>query len=325
MSKVLPSALILFVLLTCGCPEAWAAGKTTEIDPERNWELKPEIKYFFASDTAYQFGDMNVEPADKPLSRLEFPLNTIWLGGELRRNFPRCSIGLNALTSVARNTFGRFKDSDWTNPDDPDERTIFSTASCRLEYGIMLGGDIDLKVNDWLKLPRYLDLRPLIGIQWQEFSFMAHDGLQYEYNPPEPEIPLPGDTLHFKQDYWQYLIGLRGSWDMGRPFNLPPLKALSEVHWSYVTASNEDQHLLRRGLRFTFEDTVGWGFYVSTGLKATLTKNITVGASIDYLIMRTTGTHRWYHELYEVDETWSKAVKVWSDQVGVKLDVTYVF
>lgn len=322
------NAFLLFLIvavLSTGCPIAHAARKASVVDPRRNWEFRYDLKYLFASDTSYQFGDQNVEPSDKPLSRLEFPLNTIFIGGELRRNFPRYSVGVNALTSVMRNTRGRMKDSDWTNSDNPDERTIFSTSANRMEYGVILGTDIDVTIADWLHLPRSLDLRPLIGFQWQEFSMMAHDGVQHEYNPVEPDTPLPGNALHFLQDYLQYFLGLRGTWDIGRPLNLPPLKASSEVRWGYVTAYNDDHHLLRQGIRHTFEKTDGWSFYVSGGLKANLTDNIILGASVDYLIIRTTGSHRWYHELVEADETWSKAVKVWSDQVGVKLDMTYRF
>lgn len=301
------SFLVLISLLLSGAGTSLqAAERPVGIDPERNWELRSDLKYFFASNTSYEFGDTNAAP-DKPLSRLEFPLNTLWMGGELRRNFPRCSIGLNALTTVARNTFGRFKDSDWLNPTDWNERTVFSKSSCRMESGNTVGGDIDLKVADWLRLPKELDVRPLIGLQWQQFNLMAHDGVQYEYNPVSPDLAMPGNSIHFRQDYWEYLIGLRSAWDMGRPLNLLPVKALAEIHWAYVTGDNEDHHLLREGNRYTFEKTDGWAFYVSTGLKANLAKNIVAGASIDYKIIRTTGSHRLYNDVLGEDLTYREA------------------
>ena len=323
MNKELLTLLLVSTLIIPILP-ANAADVPVRTSPDRNWEFRTDIKYFFASNTSYEFGDTEVDP-DKPLSRLEFPLNTIYMGGELRRNFSRGSIGCHALTSVMRNTYGRFKDSDWLYPANPEERTVFSKASSRMESGNIIGGDIDLKIGDWLKLPKCLDVRPLIGLQWQQFNIMAHDGLQYEYNPVAPDMPLPGNTLHFRQDYWEYFLGMRGAWDMGRPLKLPPIKALAEVHWSYVTGDNEDHHLLREGNRYTFEKTAGWGFYVSTGLKADLTRNLTLGASIDYLLIRTTGTHRLYNELLGEELTWSKAVRVWSDQYGIRLDLTYKF
>ncbi|MEI8349970.1 MAG: omptin family outer membrane protease [Candidatus Omnitrophota bacterium] len=290
---------------------------------EQNWEFKLDSKYFFASHTSYQFGNPYIG-SDMPLSRLEFPINNLWMGAGLRRNFARYSIGINALSSAMRNTRGRMKDSDWENTDDLSERTIFSTSANRMNYGIIAGGDVDLKVSDWLNFAPSLDIRPLVGFQWQKFSFTVHDGVQHYYSPSAPDDPLPGNLLDFEQVYWQYFAGFRSSWDMGRPFKLPPLKLLTEFHGGYVTGYNKDHHLLK-GDRYTFETTDGYCFYASLGLEAQLTKNISLGTGIDYLMIRTTGKHNWRYNAVGVDSIWNNGVKVYSDQIGINLNLTYRF
>ena len=154
---------------------------------------------------------------------------------------------------------------------------------------------------------------------------MAHDGLQYEYwPPPQVDMPLPGNLLQFRQDYWQYILGLRSSWDMGHPLKLRGLKLLAEINGSYVTGFNKDHHLLR-GERYSFDTTSGWGAYVSLGAQAQLTKNTSLEMGIDYQALRTIGKHHLADKTAEIDLTWSDAVRVWSDQIGIKLNYTYKF
>lgn len=317
MRKYFFAAFIFFILLSGLMFRASAA------QAEQNWEFKLDSKYFVASTTAYQFGYPN-RGDGMPASRLEFPINNLWEGGEVRYNFSRYSIGVNALSSVMRNTRGRMKDSDWTDEDNLGERTIFSTSANRMNYGVIAGGDIDLKISDWLNLPPGLDIRPLIGFEWQKFSFTVHDGIQYEYTPPASSVDLPGNLLDFEQTYWQYFAGVRSKWDMGKPLNLVPLTLLTEVHGGYVTAYNKDHHLLR-GDRYTFENTSGYSFYASLGFEAQLTKNITLGTGVDYLMIRTTGKHNWRHNAINVDSTWNNGVKVYSDQIGINLNLAYRF
>jgi len=314
-------AFALILLFACN---AQAAEKEAVVETVQNWEFKLDSKYFFASQTTYEFGAPESNDG-KPLSRLEFPINNLWMGAELRRNFSRYSVGVRAISSVMRNTRGRMKDSDWEDSDNREIRTTFSTSSNRMEYGLIAGGDIDFKISDRLNLPPSLDVRPLIGFQWQRLAFMTHDGTQYNYwPPPEIDTHLPGNTLQFRQDYWQYILGLRGSWDMGRSLKLRGLKLLAEVNGSYVTGFNKDHHLLR-GDRFSFDTTSGWGAYVSLGAQAQLTKNTALETGIDYQAIRTIGKHHLVDKSADIDETWSDAVKAWSDQIGIKLNFIYKF
>ncbi|HQP92300.1 MAG TPA: omptin family outer membrane protease, partial [Candidatus Omnitrophota bacterium] len=142
-----------------------------------SWDFKALSKYFFASYTTYQFGDPSIG-GDKPLSRLDFPINNLWLGTGIRRNFSKYSIGGHLLSSAMYNTRGRMKDSDWTDPSNQDFRTVFSKSANRMDYGFMAGLDADFDISDKVDLPKGLDLRPLIGFEMQRLSFVAHDGLQ---------------------------------------------------------------------------------------------------------------------------------------------------
>ena len=99
-----------------------------KLDIPKNWVFDFGVQNFLMSHTSYQFGNSGT-PFQKPLSKLEFPFNTWWLESELRRTCPRWSIGLRAGLSVARNTDGRFKDSDWLR----DTETVMM-SSTRLSH-----------------------------------------------------------------------------------------------------------------------------------------------------------------------------------------------
>ena len=79
------------------------AVKKSKLDIPKNWEFGIEAKRLVASHTSYEFGDPEA-PFTKPLSRLEFPVNTWWLNLDLRRTCPRWSIGTKAGLSVNRNS-----------------------------------------------------------------------------------------------------------------------------------------------------------------------------------------------------------------------------
>jgi len=290
-----------------------------------DWEFRAITKYFFASNTTYEFGNPNIEGSDKPLSRLSFPLNTVFAGGEVRRNFTGFSLGFTALSSVMRNTSGRLKDSDWEDTGNPDLRTTYSLSACRMDRGLVLGGDADFTIAEWIGLPDCLDFRPLVGLEWQQFYFTGHDCLQFDYSSGLPDSSFPEDVVDFRQNYLEYMLGCRTIWDMGRPFKLPPIKSETEVRWSIVTGDDEDHHLLRPGKRLTAELTSGWGFYVSTGLRMDIAKNVSIGCGVDYHVIRTWGVHRWLDSATGTDMKWKNAVKVWSDQSSVNMDITCKF
>ena len=308
-------------------------GEKGKLNVPKNWVFDFGVQSFIMSHTSYQFGNPN-EPFQKPLSRLEFPLNTWWLESELRRTCPRWSIGVRAGLSVAHNTDGRMRDSDWENPEDTNMLTTYSESACQEEGSYIFRGDADVNISDWLRLPPSFEIRPLFAFEFQRLSLMAHDGTQWSvgsYDPEEAQglddsaraVALPGDAIHFRQDYYMYQIGLRGVYDGFKIGKQITIKTTGEADWGPVLGYNEDHHLLR-GERFTYENTIGSSLYFSTGVDMVFAKTITAGIKMDYLCIRTRGVHK-MSDVPNVDETWPDGVKVWSDQTSLTAHVSYAF
>ncbi|MFH0997220.1 MAG: omptin family outer membrane protease [Pseudomonadota bacterium] len=307
-----------------------SAAETLETEPSGisvpRWSADLKLKNHFNSHTSYEFGNPFF-PHQAPLSRLEFPLNTLWAGLEVRRNFSRVSIGIEVLRNLSSEAYGSFKDSDWDDEDKPEALSIYSESACRMEPSYDVRGDIDLKISDWIGLPRWLDLRPVTGFRWQRFSLVSHDGVQYypasgDTTPPDA---LPGDGIRFEQTYRQYFLGIRSAFDLEKPAMLSRLKLLFQLDWAYVEGDNEDHHLLRSGDRVTYERSSGDAWHASCGLKAGLSQNVNAVLEADYLAIQTTGSHRLMNTIYGVDMTWDDGVKVWSEQKGLMLTLEYLF
>jgi hypothetical protein len=314
------ACLLATLLVLAGFPAITAA------ESEKPWSAELHVKRYFGSHTSYEFGNP-LPPNQAPLSRLEFPLNTWWAGGEFRRSFSRVSAGVEVLRNVSRESDGSFKDSDWDNDARPDVKTIYSESQCRMEPSYMVRGDVDLKVADWLGLPVWFDLRPVAGVRWQRFELVAHDGVQTYPAPGDitPPDPLPGDSIHFWQTYWHYFLGLRTAYDLGRHIHVPRLKLFGQLDWAYVAGDNSDHHLLRAGNRWTHEKTCGNAWHASLGIKAGLTENINLGVEAEYIMIRTKGSHRWVHDVENVDMSWDNGVNVWSEQMSLMMSLEYMF
>jgi hypothetical protein len=308
------------LLVLAGFPAIAAA------EDDKPWSAELHVKRYFGSHTSYEFGNP-FPPYQVPLSRLEFPLNTWWAGGEFRRSFPRISVGVEVLRNVSRESDGSFRDSDWDDEARPNVKTIYSESQCRMEPSYMVRGDVDLKVADWLGLPVWFDLRPVVGVRWQRFELVSHDGVQTYPAPGDntPPTPLPGDGIRFEQTYWHYFLGIRTAYDLGRHIHASRLKFLSQLDWAYVDGDNRDHHLLREGNRMTYEKTSGHAWHASLGLKAGLTQNINAGVEAEYLLIRTRGSHRLVNDRFNIDMSFDHGVKVWSEQMSLMVSLEYLF
>ena len=289
------------------------------------WSAEAKITKLFDSYTSYEFGNP-VEPYQAPLSRLEFALNTWWGGVEIKRWTPRWSIGLEALTNIQNGVDGKMADSDWEDGYHPKVRTVYSESNLRLRPSYMVNASADVSVKPWLPLPEGLDLRPTGGIRWQFFDLMAFDGTQWATYPDGSvdTMPLSGDSIHFKQTYWHYFVGLRLDWQP-MPQDKPGLRLRAQVDWAYVTGSNTDHHLLRAGTRITEERTGGEAWHASLGLEAPVFDNFFVGIQAEYMTIDTSGSHRLYNDLFDIDLTWTNGVNVWSQQCSLNIACKYCF
>lgn len=316
------ACLLALLLVVVWLPVIAEAQEVKKAKEEKPWSAELHVKRYFGSHTSFEFG-YPFSPYWTPLSRLEFPINTWWAGGEFRRRFSRISVGVEVMRNVTRESDGSFMDSDWDDNANPNRMTVYSESGCRMEPSYMARGDVDLKVSDWLGLPVWFDLRPVVGVRWQRFELVTHDGVQTTL--PVTTISLPGDSIRFTQTYWQYFLGIRTAYDLGRHTGTVPLKVLFQVDWAYVDADNADHHLLRAGNRWTYETTSGEAWHASLGLKVALTQNINAGVEAEYLRIETTGTHRWVNDVYNLDLSSDNGVKVWSEQKSIMMSLEYLF
>ena len=325
-----PLACLLALLLIPGlCLAAPAAPDAPGGDEAMGFFLAPQIKRFLRSHTSYQFGDP--EQANlNPLSRLEFPLNSWWAGVNLGLKGPRTSLELELLAGLPdQDDLGVVRDSDWEDPNRPKLRTTYSETTTKLKESFTLDAKVSHGVGDKLGLPAWLDLKPLLGVRWQHFVFTGGPGMQQSmvYQGGQPTYDqweyysLPQDTFWFRQEYLHAYIGAQVCLDLGRLGLGRPgagWRASLQADLAHVWGENRDRHLLR-GERKTEERTQGYAWHTGLSLRAPLWDRGALVASGDYLIIRTSGEHRWTQPEEGVDETWDYGVEVWSRQMSWSL------
>ena len=305
---------------------AWLSFALPAASLAADWSVDLVSKRYTGSQTSYEFGNPE-PPMQAPLSRLEFPMNA-WFGGvAVAGRFDRFSVSGEVLRNISGSSTDVFRDSDWTGEKTPTSvKDVYSEAGMRIEPSYMARLDVDMRVSDLAGLPEWLDIRPVVGVRWQDLNFVAHDGVQsYPAEPGSPVDPYPGDAIRFKQTYWQYFLGARMAYDVGRHVDLPGLKLSGQLDWAYVTGDNRDHHLLRAGRRITYEDTRGSAWHAIVGLSAPLSTDWNLGLAFEYLRIQSTGTHRWTDSLANADMSWDHGVEVWSEQKSVNLKLQYVF
>lgn len=325
-STVTKNVLLLTSLLACLSVPVARAENTVSLSPASDWQISVKQKTLLNSHTSYEFGNP-LPPYQQPLSKLEFPIDSVWSGVEMRRQFSRVSVGVGFLTTLLDQETGRFKDSDWADDSAPSRLTNYGETSCRLNPSYQVEADIDLQMADLLHLADGFDLRPVAGFRWQQLSLVAHDGTQYDYTVPglPPDIlPLSGDAITFEQNWYQYFLGVRLGYEWRRLSWLERLKLQTQLDWSYVTGDNLDHHLLRAGNRITEEQTDGNGWHASLGVLFGLRPGVDLGIDADYLMLDTSGTHTLRDDAYPT-ETWSNGVRVWSEQYGVTVRAQFSF
>lgn len=298
--------------------------KSESVPITKSFSIGGKLKYLFRSYTSYEFASP-FPPYQDPLSRLEFPLDTWWGGLELKFNYSRFSFGLEGLTNLTQNAHGQFKDSDWDDGARPEEKTIYSKSDMRVAPSYMVKFDADMDISDWLRLPKWLSIKPVGGIRWQKFNLVSHDGVQWDLTGSTPAVALPGEGIRFKQQYWQYFIGLRTQVDLSYVTGIKSLMLTMQGDWAYVEGENEDNHLLREGQRFTLENTYGYAWHAAIGLKKYIGERFGVGLELDYLTVTTTGNHRMLNRPLDMDISWSDIATVWSKQASLSFNLEYRF
>ncbi len=315
---VLP--LLACLLLVAAAPLRAEPGPAVSAPPDWSFELKTKV--FMDSFTAYEFGEPT-PPTYGPLSRLEFEMDSVWAGFAARRRLDRFSLGLEYLSSSLHQEGGHMRDSDWEDVTDPGRLTTFSKSECTLRPSFQVSADLDAQTADLLGLGPEWDVRPFVGFRFQELSFLAHDGTQWDY-VFGAVTPLPGHALTFRQTWRQYFLGLALGYDWGPVLGLHHFKTTGRADVAYVQGDNRDDHLLRPD-RITREETDGYAVHAVLGLVLGLTENLDLGLEGEYLGIETTGTHKLHDGWFGIDMQWSNDVHVWSRQTSLQLSLTYSF
>lgn len=311
------------MLLAC-CLLALSLLPAAALAEDQGWRAELKTKVFFNSHTSYEFGNPD-PPNQSPLSRLEFPLDSVWTGVELRKRVGRVSMGVEFLTSMADQESGRFKDSDWAEDSAPDKLSDYGETDCRVRPSFQLGTDLDVEVADEVGMPSAFSLRPLLGFRWQRLRFMAHDGKQFGYSPEGNityEMPLPGNVISFRQDWYQTFLGARLGYEWRELPLLHRLELTSQLDWGLALGRNKDLHLLR-GDRATKDRTTGSAWHMALGVNFGLTESLDLGVEAEYLNIESTGRHKMSHGQFT--ESWSDGVRVWSEQMSYTVNLGYRF
>lgn len=303
---------------------------------DEHWFLAPQVKRLFRSHTSFQFGDPSQRQLN-PLSRLEFPLGSWWGGLNLGLEGPRFRLELGLLTAIPdQDDIGVMRDSDWEDTKRPKVTTTYSESTVKLKNSLDFKAKLSMSLREHLPTPSWLDVRPLLGVRWQKFVFVTHDGIQQNQidDPASPEfgtgwsyMSLPGDIIWFRQEYLHAYIGLMlnadlsggGLGQLGRGWQASLQGDLAQV-WG----ENRDRHLLRQGNRVTTERTQGYAWHTALTLKAPLWSWGSLLLSGDYLYIYTNGDHTMSLD-GQPDETWDYGVKVWSQQAGLSLSLEVPF
>jgi outer membrane protease len=317
---------VIFIIVVC-CTSGAAGfegpprlGEWLGGEPANGYFAGAGLRKYVNSFTSYQFANP-YPPGQDPLSRLEFPIDQWFFALKTGYAGPGWSAEIYGLTNITGVSRAMMQDSDWTDGDNPGQKTVFSESHCKMNGGFV----VDLKVEAAWRFNPESRFRPLAGWRVQRFSFTTFDGIQFEQGAAPLE--LPGEGIEFKQTFYHYYGGaaFRHAFDGGRyTFLLPRMTLDMAVDYGFVTAGNEDLHLLRTGHRVTRENTRGHVWHAS--LKATFlyTPDILMELEGEFMRVVSHGSHQLTNPVEFLDISWDGA-KVWSDQASVSMTAQISF
>ena len=318
-----------------GSPGYWSTISPT-VAPVPGFRAGAFVTRMFNSFNSYEFGDAN--PAlPTPTSRLEFPLDQWWGGLVLSYGDCAGSLNLAMMTNLNQESDPKFQESQWyqegevidaglgpvgafTNWGPGWQKNRFIQAKCRTEQSYSLDVNVDLNLfvrkRDW----GGLDLGPVIGFRYQNFLFQSYDGIMRFFPAAVDPIVLVGDWVSYQQVYNQFYVGLKGdAMVIVSPVcNLKQrvVQFTAQIDYGYVEGHGEEQpeqldHLTR------LLDTTGSATHFSVGGRLFYSEVLRLGLQFDFLRIDTA-----HGDVYQIDRTfgnptsWSRGVRVWSDQVS---------
>ncbi len=302
------------------------ASPYSSFDSAHNYYVSLGFRKYINSYTSYEFLDPDFKFVD-PLSKLEWPWEQTY--GVVKTGLILKGLQVNFEGASTLLTYSGLKaqDSDWTNENLPDQKTIFSDAEARPR-----GWTFDASFG--FDLPFSDRIRWIVGYRAQQFRFTYTDMYQSELLRPDRNGFDPGEVIQFTQDYRHYYGGAvtGAQFDMGNVSSYMTgtslaIRLLGDA--GYVTANNVDYHVLRLPApRHTYEITSGISWRLNLATDFRINDRFTVGLAAEFMRIRTQGSHRMTNPeglderggyVPRTDESWQGA-RVWSDQKFVELN-----
>ncbi len=226
------------------------------------------LRKYFNSFTSWQLPS-NTGPQD-PISRLEYPWDQTFLAVRGTTGYGGLEVNMEWSGTLIVLSNPKAQDSDWLDPNNPNQKTTFSDADATPRCWIL-----DLGCN--MQIPGFQSLRGVAGYRKSQFKFTNTDGYQYSiYNDEtgkyeNSSLPLPGAGIEFSQYYQHVYAGgiLDTSLDVEEISGLrvPALSIRVQGDASYITGNSHDQHLLRYAFGIISSRGFGWHINLTTGFK----------------------------------------------------------
>ena len=265
--------------------------------------VNPGIRKFINSFASYEYP---YAPGNVGKSRLEFPIDN-WFGGiQFNQTYNNVSFNAEVWCRLNEGINLKMQDSDWEDgvyP--PDQKTAFSESKNRMTGGYWLDINVDWEVPYW----SIVRLRPVVGVRYQRFHFIAGDGFQWGLRHSQfPTEPLPGDVFDDSFAFLHFYFGAKSCVWFG------PLLVALQADYAWLKADQDDWHLLRGLFRYT-DNGRGDCWHLLASVSLPVSNSMSLRLEWDFKRLVTTAcSHNWWDT--GVGETWDGA-KIWSDQQTV--------
>lgn len=245
-----------------------------------------------------------------PRSRLEFPWQQTFGVIKLGVNYYGIQASLEGAATLFVSTEPMIQDSDWTDPTNPGQKTIFSVGN---NFPRCWTGDASIGYS----IPGFPLVQWSLGYRIQRFHFTWMDGEERRLGDPHIDY-LHGEVIQFSQSYDIGYVG--GAICSALPYNLVA-RLGGDV--GSVMGKNVDNHILRdESLRFAYMSTRGICWHANLALELRIKQFARIGVVGDFLNINSYGGH---HLVYPgVDESWDGA-RVWSEQKFVEVNASLIF
>jgi hypothetical protein len=270
------------------------------------------LKTFLNSNTSNEIGTSpDTSPSWAPLSRLRFPINSVWQGLQVGVERPEFETHFEWLTPIGRGINGNFADFDWADGNNPTQLTDMGYAYERWNEGQSINLDLECKLSDHvLGLP--IEIWPIGGFRWQRFNITAYDLFQQLSDGQPDGRHFAGDVITYNQQWYQCYVGgqLRKAIQLN---NEREIRLTLQGDWGATWGYNIDHHLITDVPFYARERTQGGSWHIGLTAEVPLNKRLSLGVQGDYMKIHTTGK-TWDTR---IAEPWTNGVNATSEQTSL--------